>query len=355
MATILDCIERIPFVIEEILKGQEKAYENFMEYMKERWGMVNEVVLIGSGTSGTAAATSLAFVEKTSGLPAKAVFPNDYIKEGRVYNPHALHVFTSQTGTSRVVCQLMEYLRDAGYWCIAFTEAEDTRLARISPCHICLNCGKEEFGMRTIGYAASVLNHMLLGMKIGVARKHLSTEQYELYQKQAQAVPDSHKEITGQTKKWFEKNKLQIMSSQCVIFTGAGALYGVAQEAAVKFWEMPQVISMGYELEEGLHGPNYGYNGNHCVVVLNDGGCESEKALSLARFCKEALHNGLVAGCKVVDKSDLLLDIRGGAFSCLEFSAVPQIMAYFLATGKGRDISRPIDHTQMYSYFSTHD
>ena len=69
---------------------------------------------------------------------------------------------------------------------------------------------------------------------------------------------------------------------------------------------------------------------------------------------KDVLHNGFVVGTKTVDESDLLLDIKGGEFACLEFSAVPQVMAYFLAVDSGRDISKLIDHTDMYRYFNTH-
>lgn len=354
MATIMECIERIPSVMEGILERQGESFRGLAEYVGGAVEGLDEVVFIGSGTSNTAAMTSQAFVEKVSGLRTRVVLPNDYIREGRVYNPHALHVFTSQTGTSTVVCRLMERMLGEGLSCVALTEGADTPLARLSPCHVCLNCGKEEFLMRTIGYAASVLNHMLLGLELGLARSSLSPEGYEGYRRQAMAVPDSHRAITAQAREWFERNKRQIMRSGSVIFTGAGALYGVALEAAVKFWEMPQVTSVGYELEEGMHGPNYGYDGSHCLVILNDGGIESKKALSLGRYVKEVLHNGFVVGAEALDGSDLVLDLKGGEFACLEFSAVPQVMAYCLAVDMGRDISRPIDHSDMYRYFNTH-
>lgn len=354
MVTLLDCIERIPAVMEQVLEKEEKEFASLIAYVGEKLDKIDEIVLIGSGTSNTTAMTSQPFLEKTAGLRTKVVYPNDYIKEGHVYNPNALHVFTSQTGTSKVVCEVMEKLSGLGYLCVSMTEAPTTKLAELSPCHICLNCGKEEYGMRTIGYTISVLNHMLLGMKLGLARGHITPDAYQDLLEQAKRVPDSHRVITGQAHEWFERNKRQIMRSRCIVFTGAGTLYGVALESAVKFWEMPQVISMGYELEEGLHGPNYGYEGNHCVIVFNDGGSESEKALSLARYMKEVFHNGLMIGTRVADDQDLVLDCKGGEFACLEFSAVPQVMGYYLAEDGGRDLTKKADHSVMNSYFSTH-
>ncbi len=354
MVTLLDCIERIPSVIENILQKQEEAFAPFMAYVKGKTAQIDEIVFIGSGTSNTVAMTSWPFVEKVSGIRTKVVLPNDYIREGSVYNPHALHVFTSQTGTSKVVCKVMEKLSAKGYLCVSMTEADTTVLAKNSPSHICLNCGKEEYGQRTIGYTASVLNHMLLALRLGLAKGTISRQQYEAYQADVAKVPDSHRVITEQTKVWYKQNQRQLMRSRCIVFTGAGSLYGVALEAAVKFWEMPQVISMGYELEEGLHGPNYGYDYPHCVIVLNDGGEESDKALSLARYMKEVFHNGLAVGTVVVDDRDLKLDIKSGEFACLEFSAVHQVTAYLLTQDGGRDLTKRADHSVMNSYFKTH-
>lgn len=354
MVTLLDCIERIPSVIEMILEKQDEAFAPLEDYIKNELDRIDEIVFIGSGTSNTAAMTSAPFAEAVSRLRTKVVYPNDYIEESRVYNPNALHVFTSQTGTSKVVCRVMEKLSRAGYLCVSMTDSPETELAKLSPCHVCINCGKEEYGMRTIGYTASVLNHMLMAMKLGLMRGAIGREQYEEYERQAACVPENHKAVTQRAKVWFQMNKRQIMRSRCIVFTGAGMLYGLALESAVKFWEMPQVISMGYELEEGLHGPNYGYDYPHCVVVFNDGGKESEKALSLARYMKEVFHNGLVVGAKTVDEQDLLIESGSGAFACLEYSAVPQVMSYFLAVDGGRDLLKKADHSVMNGYFRTH-
>lgn len=354
MVTLLDCIERIPSVIEAILTQQEEAFAGFDQYVGKEKDRIDEIVFIGSGTSNTVAMTSQPFVEKVSGLRTKVVYPNDYIGEGHVYNPNALHIFTSQTGTSKVVCQVMEKLAGLKYLCLSMTDSPESQLARLSPCHVCLNCGKEEYGMRTIGYTTSVLNHMLLGLRLGKMRGVLTEGQYDAYQRQAAGVPKNHRAVSERTKGWFQKNKRQIMRSRCVIFTGAGMYYGLSLESAVKFWEMPQVISMGYELEEGLHGPNYGYDYPHCVIVFNDGGSESDKALSLARYMKDVFHNGLVIGAKTVDGQDLLIESDSGDFACLEYSAAPQVMAYFLTIDGGRDLLQKTDHSVMNSYFRTH-
>lgn len=352
--TLLDCVQRIPSLIGKVLSEQDEMFADFDSYFRPRKDDINEIVLIGSGTSNTVSITARPFMERVSGLVVRTSYPNDCEGEGRVFNPHALYIFVSQTGTSGVVCHVMEELSAKGLYCVSLTEGPETILAKQSPCHITMNCGKEEYGMRTIGYTISVLDLMLLAVRIGKIRGKLSKEEVQAFTADAAKVPESHARIIPMAEKWFRENKRRMMRSDCIIFTGADECYGLSLEGAIKFWEMPQVISIGYELEEGMHGPNYGYTGRHCVIVLNDGGRQSEKALSLARYMKNELHNGYVIGAEVADNEDLKIDFASTYFRVLEMSAAVQTMAYFLTIDGGRDLMKPADHGNMSSYFSTH-
>lgn len=353
MVTLLDCINRVPSVIERILKEKEDSFLPFTTAFQQKAAKWNEIVLIGSGTSNTSCITAQPFVERASGLPVKWVYPDEYIGDGFVYNPHALHVFVSQTGNSITVCRLLEKL-SAEYDCTALTESPETDLGRLTSVPVSLNCGKEEYGMRTIGYAASVLNLMLLGMTVGKMRGFLSEQQYQFYIQDAALTINSHPPIVEATHQWFEENKRKIIRSACVNFTGSDVLYGVALEGAIKFWEMPQIISAGYELEEGMHGPNFGYTGNHCVIILNNGGRRSDMALSFGRYLKEVVKNGFVVGKEVAGPDDLKLDICSQYFHALEYSAFIQTFAYDLTIATGRDLTKPDDHSVMDRYFHTH-
>lgn len=354
MVTLLECIERIPSVLEGILQNREQNLKWFFEYLGDRINDINEIIFVGSGTSNTSAITSSIFAEKVSGIGTRVCYPSAFVYNTRYYNPKALYIFTSQTGTSIVTREAQKLIREKGFPSVSITESEDTPLAREAASHITMGCGYEEYPMRTIGYAASVFTHMLLALEIGLKKGAISLEKYNDHIAHAARVPGSYSEITAKTQQWLVRSKRQMLRSDCIIFTGAGALYGVSLEGAVKVWEIPQIASMGYELEEGLHGPNYGYNNRHCVIVLNDGGREQDKALALAGYMKDVWSNGLMAGTTVLDDNDLKLELHGGDFSCLELSAVPQVVAYQLAFDGGRDLLAPHDNSRMEKYFITH-
>ena len=145
-----------------------------------------------------------------------------------------------------------------------------------------------------------------------------------------------------------------MLRSDCLVFTGSGALYGVALEAAVKVWETPQIPSFAYELEEGLHGPNYGYSQRHCVIALSDGGRDDAKARALAAYMKNEKQNGFLIGPHPLDAHDLALPAAGRA-GILLFAAAVQTIACQLAVSQGRDLFAPHDNRVMYSYFDPHN
>lgn len=119
-------------------------------------------------------------------------------------------------------------------------------------------------------------------------------------------------------------------------------------------WEAPQIVTLSFDLEEGLHGANYGYTQRHCVIVLNDDGSDSRKARALADFMKNEKQNGFLIGADPLDERDLAFDCQG-RLNYLVFAAAVQAMAYHLAAAQGRDLYAPHDNRVMYSYFDTHN
>lgn len=351
MVSFLDCIERIPSVLEGILKKREQTFQPLLHVLKDN--RINEIVFIGSGTSHTSAITSCPFVEKASGLRSSVISSNEFMYSRYVRNPDALYVFTSQTGTSGFVRKAQAQLKQKGWLTAGISESAETPLAKEVAIFIDMGCGYEEYPMRTIGYCASVFTQMLMGMKIGLLYGNINAKQYDNYLAQARQAPPSNQEICRQSLLWLDTSRRKMLRSQLIVFTGAGALYGLALEGAMKVWETPQIASVGYELEEGLHGPNYGYNSNHCVIVLNDGQ-EGEKALALAGYMKEVIGNGFIIGSQVHDNDDLKLSLKTTDFTSLELAPVVQVIAYRLAYDGGRDLYAPHDNSKMDRYFKTH-
>lgn len=352
MVTMLDCIKRVPSLMDQIVEKADDNFRRILETLDER--EIDELCFIGSGTSFNGASTARYLAEKASGLRVSVVLPEEFLYQYTVRNPKALYVFISQTGTSTITMKALRYVKEMGFLSLGVSEGPDTPVARDADLFLDMGCGHEEYGMRTIGYSTTVLSLMWLGIEIGHKRGNVSDEEYELYKKQEAAAAQNIPDVIEKAMKWLDKSRRRMMKSQFFSFTGTGPLYGVAMEASVKIWEAPQFPSGGYELDEGMHGPNYGYNYNHAVFVLNDGGFGNDRALALARYMKNEHQNGYVIGKGAIDDNDLGFEPAGGPFMCLEYAAAIQVLMYRLAVDGGRDFSILGIHAKMNSYFQSH-
>lgn len=354
MATMLDCIKQSAPALRDILKNWEAVSDSCFARLEGRLTELNEIIFVGSGSSNTAAVTARQFVEKVSQVQVRTMTPNEFLNGTYVYPPQALYVFTSQTGTSIMTRQAQQLVRQKGYAGLGITEAEDTPMAKECENYLVLGCGYEEYPMRTMGYTASVLVLMLVGLEFALRRGTIRAEEYATLLADAGNAADNILPVIRQTMTWMDTAKHYMLRSDCIIFTGEGGMYGVALEGAMKVWETPQIPSFAYEIEEGIHGPNYGYNNRHCVIVLNDYGASKEKLLALGRYMKEVHGSGLVVGLETVGAGDLKLNICSQEFRVIEFAPVVQCIAYHLAIDYGRSMVLPHDNSLMERYFVTH-
>lgn len=352
MVTMLDCIKRVSPLIKDIVFAADISFEELRKKLKEK--RIDELCLIGSGTSYNSALTARYFAEKTSGCRVSVMLPDDFLYGFSVRNPNALYVFISQTGTSIITGKALDMANEKGFLTVGVSEKEDTPIAQRAKVFLSMGCGKEEYGIRTIGYSTSVLTLMWLGVEVGFCYERISREEYQEYQKQVCKVSQKIPNIIEQAMKWIDTSRRRMMKSSFFSFTGAGALYGVAVEASVKMWEAPQYPSGGYELDEGMHGPNYGYNYNHAVFVLSHQGVCYDKGLALAEYMKKEHDNGYIIGQGAMDEKDLSFEPVGGDFDCLLYASAIQVLMYRIAVDGGRDFSILGVHKKMNSYFQSH-
>lgn len=353
MITLLETIEQIPGITQSVIQNRKATFRAVLEAVENRKAPITQIVLLGSGTSNTSGFTARYFAEKASGLPVRAVIPNDFFYAA-VHDPDALYVVISQTGTSIKTKECLELVKSFGGLAAVMSESAETPIAKEADVYIDMGCGYEEHKTRTIGYSATVLTIMLLGMELGLQRGHLTQEEYDGYLSEAQKLPAAIRTVIGDAMTWMDRSKWEMLHSDLLFFTGINALWGVAQEAACKVWELPKLATMGVDLDESMHGPNFGFNARHCVIVLDDGVVDSDKCASMVRYMKNEFKNGFMIGPNPVGAGDLKLLPQSGPFSCLEFAAAVQILAYRLAEDCGRDLQAPHDNSVMNSYFISH-
>lgn len=350
---MLDCIRDTEAAVRNIAAHRKENTKELTAYLSQG-KPVSRIILVGSGSSNTAAITARAWMEKITKLPVQVALPNVVLYETAAYDPDALYVFTSQTGTSKMVGEALKFIQKAGIRNTVISEASTSPMAKQGDTFVNMDCGIEEYPMRTVGYTSTVMTMMVIALEIASMYGTCTEEEYQAIVTEMEKTADRVPVVIDKAIVWAEKVRRQILRSDLIVFTGGDEMYGVALEGAMKIWETLQTASVGYEIEDGIHGPNYGYNYRHCVITLNNGRRESAKCHALASYMKDVWHNGLQIGADPIDENDLELAIPDNEMAYVDMVLACQVLTYVTARDQGRDLMLHHDNSRMEAYFTTH-
>lgn len=356
MNTMLDCIKRCASLSADVINNIKERTEPLIKYLGDDINKISKIYLIGSGTSNNAAVTVKAMVEKTSGIEAETFIPNIF-NQKTVLDSNALYIFISQSGTSTLVKEMVKKANDNNCRTIVLCESKDTPVSKLAKCYVDMGCGKEEYSYRTIGYVTSALTLVCIGLRLGLERKHISEDAFNSYINDARKAIDNHPLVVDKTLAWYKKNSSSFKDARSILFYGANDLYGVALEGALKILEVARTyLSIGYEMEDGLHGPNLGFNKQDIIIALNHNQKDEWMAHALVKFGKNELSRAYIFGENPLDENDLGFKVASKDFSFIEFAPTVEILSVKLA----ESLSVPVEDTEHRTphvsakYFETH-
>ncbi len=355
MVTMLDCIKRSAPLGKRILENYKENTEQFVNAFEKQLKEITEISIIGAGSSNTAAVSAFQFMERVTRLPVSCYIPNQFDKKS-VYNKNALYIFVSQTGTSTLVKEMVRKMNEEGALTLAVTENEDTPVAKEAKAHVNMGCGEEEYWYRTIGYCTSVVTLMMIAVRIALLRSNITEEEAEEIIADGQKAVLNHPEVVRAALEFYEKNQKQLLSARSFLIYGGGSLYGVALEGALKILETAKhFLAIGYEAEDGLHGPVLGFQKGDVVIGLNDG-TDEWMSYGVVEFAKKELGQGYLFGVHPQDEKDCCFANASRDFKALEYAPAVQTLAYCLAEGIGNhveDAQHAKEHVSA-KYFETH-
>lgn len=329
MIKLIDCINRMPKCLRNIIDNYDELFLNFGEYVKDK--NIDKIVLIGSGTSNTTSITAKSFMEKVSKVEVINYYPNDFINKG-VFDLNSLYLFVSQSGTSTLTNEALDIANSLGLYNVALCDDSNSRMVKNAKCYINLMCDNEEYGMRTIGYVCTVLVEMLLAVKFASLTNKISSEDEKKYLNDALEAANNMNTMILEAQKWCNNHIDSLVNKKCLTIYGGGPLYGVALEGALKILEISRhIFAVGYEIDDGCHGPTMGFTKDYAVLVMDHDDKNTNTANNLARFAKGELGIGILIGNNIIDENDLYFKAVSKYFYALEYIPFFQVLAYELA------------------------
>ena len=79
MVTMLDCIRRTAKVADYMFENSVEVTDAVEKLLKDRISEIDEIIMVGSGSSHNAIVTATPFMEKASNLQVHGFFPNTFL------------------------------------------------------------------------------------------------------------------------------------------------------------------------------------------------------------------------------------------------------------------------------------
>lgn len=200
-----------PKILLELIDERKDILKDALVQLKEEQ---KELILLGSGSSYTAAQTVKYFLQKMTGKIVTLLYPNNVLHYEILNNSSTAVIGISQSGNSVAAIEAIKKLKKEGYPVIALTQDLSSDTAKNADAVIALSCHEESCGPKTKGYSSTVFLLMLLGLEYALKENRISEAEYENELKSAKKMienlPAVHEDIVN----WYEQNRERMIAVQ---------------------------------------------------------------------------------------------------------------------------------------------
>ena len=279
--TVLGYMKSQPEVLSRTYKDKEIFVRPFVEYFLKN--DIKKVIFFGSGTSYNVSNIAAYYFKHMVGIDAEAHYPTVYQysecanRNNFVKNSQILCVGISQSGTSISTVNMLEYARSEGFSTLALTSNLSSELTKHVDAVCELLVGPELTPPETKGYTTSLMSVYLWALELSRVLKTISEEEYQKYCSELETLINDFDEVVKESEAWYDRVKTTILNSDRIYVLGYGIDYGSMLEGWLKISEMLRYPTVGYELEEFMHGATTTLKGNVTIIMIGSEERELER------------------------------------------------------------------------------
>ncbi len=338
-----------PKVINDVLKGRLSGngveIEEF-HISDQEINKLNKIVITACGTAYYAGMIGKYFIEEFTRIPVEIDVASELRYRNPVIDENTLMIAISQSGETADTLASFRAAIDSGAHALAITNVVGSSITRETNNIIYTRAGLEIGVAATKTFVAQILALLLFTLKVGLVRKAITTEQFNEIKKEMEQLPDmldrvleNYEAIRNIARKYYK--------CEDFLFLGRNISFPIALEGALKLKEISYIHAEGYAAGEMKHGPIALIDGNTPVISVLPQGPVYEKILSNVQEAKA--RNAVTIGIiNDTDESigeyldDIIAIPHTNHYLSPILSVIPlQLLAYFIADKKGRDVDQP--------------
>lgn len=304
------------------------------------------IIIIGCGTSWHAALIGEYLLEEFAQIPVEVEYASEFRYRKPVIGKNDVVILISQSGETADTLAALHLAKEKGATVLGICNVVGSTLSRETDAGVYTHAGIEIGVASTKAFTAQVTVLTMFALKLAMARKTISVEDYQMLVKDLAQIPEKGRLILKNNEKIkaiAEKYKDAINA----LYLGRGYLFPVALEGALKLKEISYIHAEGYAAGEMKHGPIALVDDNLPVIVVAPQDDYYEKIVSNIQEVKARKGNVIAIvteGDKVLrDMVNDSIEIPVSHPSLAPLLAVIplQMLAYHIAVLRGCNVDQP--------------
>lgn len=306
---------------------------------------VNQILIVGCGTSWHAGYVASYFLEEIARIPTHVEIASELRYKNAVIRPGTLVIAISQSGETADTLAAVKELRSKGSRVLGICNVANSSLARESDGVIFLRAGAEIGVCSTKAFSNQVIVLALLTVMLARMR-HMTRLEGSQFLEALKALPEQVQKVLDQAP-LIEKIAKKYAAKNHFFFIGRNMQFPAALEGALKLKEISYISASGYPAGELKHGPIALIDKDTPTVALMANKITHGKILSNLQEIKArggpliVITDEANADLKAYSDDIVIVPETIDPLAPILSSVACQLLAYYIARERGCDIDQP--------------
>ena len=325
-------------------------------FMAARQALVGrESLLISArGSSRHAGLMAEILFEDLAGIPVDVEYASEYIYRSTQTLINPCFMVISQSGETADTSEALREATARGTTSIAITNKADSTMAKLASCSLPTLAGVERAIPATKSFTTQLTVLSLLALFTARIRGRMTRAVVESHLRGLLDVPAEMARMLPEWEAQVAALEPHLRKAESFLYLGRGVHYAIAREGALKLKESAYIQAEGYPTGELKHGPNALVNPQTPLIALAtrdphapDSLLRYEKTANLLRDMQEQgaevvaiVNEGDTRIAQLVQHTIRIP--QAVEYISPLYEVVPlQLLAYFMAIGRGIDVDNP--------------
>ncbi len=338
--TIVDCIRgRISTDTHDVkLSGVIDNRDKFIQ--------AKRIIFVACGTSWHASLIGEHLIESICRIPVEVEYASEFRYRNPIIHPDDIVIAVSQSGETADTLAAIELAKQSGAFVFGICNVVGSSIARATDSGAYIHVGPEIGVASTKAFTGQVTVMAMLALAVAREKGTISPEYYDEVARGLLDLPRVMEEVLKVDEQVKDLAKIFTYAHN-FIYLGRGYNYPTALEGALKLKEISYIHAEGYPAAEMKHGPIALIDNEMPTIVIATPDHTYEKTASNIEEIKA--RGGKII--TVIAKEDKR--VRAISDFCIEVPVITeclmpivvsiplQLLAYYIAVNKGRDVDQP--------------